>query len=568
MQIGESIAGYEIVGKMKPGGMASVYIGRRQGAAGFAKYVVIKVIHDHLVSDNNFVEMFLDEARITAYIEHPNVVHVHDLGEFDKHYFLVMEFVPGVTLAELLSILVQTKRRLINEIIAWIGIEIASGLHAAHEASDETGHKLGIVHRDVSPKNILIAYKGYIKIIDFGIAKAAGRITQTMGGLLKGTIRYMSPEQAKGQNLDARSDIYALGIVLWEMLAMRPLLAADSDLAMIDLARDPVITPPSEFTNIPQAFENVILKMMDPNPENRPSSCDEVCSQIRSSMPGALTISAPYVSQVIGYACEKKHDERSVVLDKNENEIFLGKPVTVVNPDEICGKWTTAIHEEKDTLNTSTSQEVLNPTVAAIPPDNIATSPQKAEQQDLSELRTPDQTLTDPNTISNYAQNAIRRLSKIPSKATFGQSKWVLGVIGFIAFLSLGLGIWPMIRNSPDKNNTSNTIPKQKKADTPVLQPQQKKADTPVLQPQQKKARSTAPADHRSERSAPETNQPSLQTNQPQSLQNNVSDAQKGNTFPSPATLPQKPVRVQKKKQKKRRKKKRKKDDVFIIDDW
>ena len=359
MRVGDTIAGYEIVAKLKAGGMAALYLGRRQGAAGFAKHVAIKVVHEHLAEDEGFVKMFLDEARITARIEHPNVVHVHDLGFANDHYFLVMEYVPSVSLTQLMRAVAKLGRRLSPEVATWIGMQIAAGLHAAHETTDDEGNPLHIVHRDVSPKNVLLAYKGYVKVIDFGIAKAAGRATKTTGGMLKGTFRYMSPEQARGRELDQRSDLYTLGIVLWEMLVMRRLFDADNDLALLDMVREPEVVAPGRLISLPPKLDKVVMKALSKNADDRPESCDDLRMMLASACPGALRVTAKQVAELIGASMADK-----INVDENPSVASaLGKPVTVQVPGDVLEKMT------------RTPEEILVDGAAALQPSPIVVTP-------------------------------------------------------------------------------------------------------------------------------------------------------------------------------------------------
>jgi eukaryotic-like serine/threonine-protein kinase len=191
-EVGEQVGDYQIVARLKSGGMATLFLGRRRGASGFAKHVAIKVIHPHLAEDPAFVRMFVDEALLSARIQHPNVVHVEELKRRDGKYFLVMEYVHGVALVQLLRTLGRKGRRLAPDLAVQIAARIADGLHAAHETRDPDGQTAGVVHRDVSPQNVLLAWAGHVKLIDFGVAKAHGRATHTIGGSLKGKVRYMS----------------------------------------------------------------------------------------------------------------------------------------------------------------------------------------------------------------------------------------------------------------------------------------------------------------------------------------------------------------------------------------
>jgi len=300
LRVGDEIAGYEIVAPLKAGGMAALYLGRRSGAAGFAKHVAIKVVHAHLANDESFVEMFLDEARLSARIEHPNCVHVHDLGEVEGMYFLVMEYVHGCALSQFMQVLAQRELKLSVPLAVTIAAKVAGGLHAAHELTDDAGEPLGVVHRDVSPQNVLVAYKGHVKLIDFGIAKARGRMQQTAAGLLKGKFRYMAPEQAMGKPVDRRTDVYALGVVLWELLTMRKLFDADNELALLDLVRNPRIPPPSSIApDVPPALDQVVLTALAADQNQRYATCMHFRKALQQVIPESLGIDAPQLSSLL-----------------------------------------------------------------------------------------------------------------------------------------------------------------------------------------------------------------------------------------------------------------------------
>ncbi|MFT5354489.1 MAG: serine/threonine protein kinase [Polyangiales bacterium] len=306
VRVGDNIAGYDIVAKMKSGGMAALYLGRRSRSGGFEKHVAIKVVHEHLSENEDFTVMFLDEARISASIEHPNVVHVHDLGTTDSgRDFLVMEYVPGVALSQVMRAFRQQQRRPTPAIATWIAMQVAAGLHAAHELTTEDGKLLGVVHRDVSPKNVLIAYKGYVKLIDFGIAKAADRIHHTQGALIKGTFRYMSPEQAHGTPLDRRTDIYALGIMLWELLTQQKLFDAPNDILLLDLVRNPKIPPPSSLApDVSPALDAIVMKALALDPNDRPATTAAFRAELAAAVPEALGVTQGEVAELIGLAME------------------------------------------------------------------------------------------------------------------------------------------------------------------------------------------------------------------------------------------------------------------------
>lgn len=299
LQTGQVIAGYEILKNVTAGGMASLYLGRRRGAAGFSKLVAIKVVHPHLAREDKFVRMFLDEARLAARIQHPAVVSVEELLEEQGTYLMVMEYIHGCSLFELIKRLAGERRRLSVELTAWIGATVADGLHAAHELRDNQNELLHVVHRDVSPQNILLSYSGHPKVIDFGIAKSRAQTDATKAGVLRGKIGYMSPEQANGQKLDRRTDVYALGVVLWECLTSRRLFRADNDMLQLDMVRAPKVVPPAEFAPVPQALSDVVMDALRPNPSMRIASakafrdrllqaCPEIAGVHSSDLAGLL----------------------------------------------------------------------------------------------------------------------------------------------------------------------------------------------------------------------------------------------------------------------------------------
>jgi serine/threonine protein kinase len=226
---GRLVGRYELIHRLGHGGMATVYLGRALGTAGFEKLVAVKVIHPHLASEPEFVEMFLDEARIAARIHHPHVVEILDLGREDDVFFMVMEYVEGDTLASIVRELRKTEERMPLPVVLQIVVDACEGLAAAHDLVDPDGAPYQLVHRDVSPHNLLVGLDGRVRVVDFGIMKAAGKRSTTLTGQLRGKLPYMSPEQAKGHSIDLRTDLFALGAVLWELCAGERLFAGETD---------------------------------------------------------------------------------------------------------------------------------------------------------------------------------------------------------------------------------------------------------------------------------------------------------------------------------------------------
>lgn len=284
---------YELLAKVRDGGMATLYLARRTGVSGFSRHVAIKVVHADLANDEQFRQMFLDEALLSSRIQHPNVVHVEELGQHGSAHFLVMEYVHGCSLSMLQRALLERRRRLAPAFAARIAMHVAEGLHAAHEARDERGRLLNVVHRDVTPENVLLAYAGHVKLIDFGIAKAFGRKHRTQDGLLKGKFRYMAPEQALGRPVDRRVDIYQLGIVLWEMLTLRRLFDAERDVDLLASVQRPRIAPPSSVVDrIPPALDAAVMCALDPDPRGRPADAESFARMLGQAMPEARDVDA------------------------------------------------------------------------------------------------------------------------------------------------------------------------------------------------------------------------------------------------------------------------------------
>lgn len=260
---------YELLRKIAAGGMGQVLLARK-GAEGFEKLVVIKRILPHLVEDEEFFTMFIDEAKITMRLDHPNIARINEFGVENGVHFIEMEYVSGEDVRRL-----DKRARLANTpmplgVIIRIIADAAAGLDFAHKAKDSKGVPLNLVHRDVSPQNVLVGFDGAVKLIDFGVAKAAGRAQHTATGILKGKFPYMSPEQADGQEMDGRSDVFALGVVLWELLTGKRLFKGENDLMTQRLVKACQVPPPSEVEpTVPKALDAVVLKALAKDPKDR-----------------------------------------------------------------------------------------------------------------------------------------------------------------------------------------------------------------------------------------------------------------------------------------------------------
>ena len=248
LPIGSDFGNYQIVRHIGGGGMAQIYLAKTSGLAGFEKFLALKVINPEYADEERFIQMLIDEAKITVGLSHVNIGQIFDLGQIDDIYYIAMEFVDGIDVLELVNGLYAQGERVPVEAVAFIGRQICNGLHYAHTRKDKGGKPLNMIHRDISPQNILVSRAGEVKIVDFGIAKAAGMSTKTQAGVIKGKVHYMAPEQAMGKKTDCRIDIFSTGIVMWEMLTSQMVYSGDNVRILLDKVRHrqhPRRPPPS-----------------------------------------------------------------------------------------------------------------------------------------------------------------------------------------------------------------------------------------------------------------------------------------------------------------------------------
>jgi serine/threonine-protein kinase len=281
---------YELYGEIASGGMATVHLGRLVGPAGFGRTVAIKRLHPHLAKEPEFVTMLTDEARVAGRIGHPNIVSTLDIVAADGEVFLVMEYVAGLTLSALMKRAAAQAERIPIGIVNTIMAGILHGLHAVHEARDENGKPLEVVHRDVSPQNIMVGVDGVARVLDFGIAKAAGRLHTTRDGQLKGKLGYMSPEQLGAGTVDRRTDIYAAAVVLWEVLAGERLFEGDDAAAVFGSVMQKRVAPPSEKNpEVPPEIDQAALRALEREPTRRFARARDMAMIIESTGPLART---------------------------------------------------------------------------------------------------------------------------------------------------------------------------------------------------------------------------------------------------------------------------------------
>ena len=282
----EKIGRYQLCFELASGGMASVYLARAEGAPGFQKLVALKRIHPHLADEKDYVEMFLDEARIASRITHANVCSVFDFGEAEGEYFIAMEYLVGEPLSRVQRRVVanadQRASALLPARMARVIAQACEGLHAAHELRDADGESLHVVHRDVSAENLFVTYDGATQVVDFGIAHARQRVHHTEAGQVKGTFPYMAPEQMTAAVVDRRVDVWALGAVLWELLTLRTLFLRDTDVNTMYAVLSGEIRPPSDYrSDVPPELDQIVLKALQRSPHERWQSAREMGKALR-----------------------------------------------------------------------------------------------------------------------------------------------------------------------------------------------------------------------------------------------------------------------------------------------
>ena len=273
---------YILLERVNVGGMAEVFKAKAFGVAGFERVMALKRILPSLVEDEEFIKMFIDEARIAVQLDHPNIVQIYELGKHGDHYYIAMEYLPSRDLRAILDKLRAAGQLMSIAQAAWVTQKTSEGLDYAHRRTDKNGDPLNIIHRDVSPQNVLLTFDGDTKVIDFGIAKAANRASKTQAGVLKGKFGYMSPEQVRGLPIDRRSDIFAVGVLLYEMLTGERLFIGESDFSTLERVRNAEVIPPTTFNKkISPELERVVLKSLAREPEDRYQWASELAEDLR-----------------------------------------------------------------------------------------------------------------------------------------------------------------------------------------------------------------------------------------------------------------------------------------------
>lgn len=321
-QVPKRFGKYSLLHRIAVGGMAEIFIARHTGMQGFSRKIVIKKIRPHLSKEQSFINMFLNEAKLAAQLSHSNIAQIYDLGRIEQSYFIAMEYVRGRDMRAVTNKAEKKKIPFPLEYALKVAADTCEGLFYAHRRTDDSGRPLNIVHRDVTPENIMVSFDGEVKILDFGIAKAENLATETKVGEIKGKLGYMSPEQIMGKSLDHRSDLFSLGVVLYEWLTGKKLFAAKHDVDVLRNVVEGKIYPPSYFRQeVPKAVEEIVMKALERNRQQRYQSAWEMQFDIRQFLsnhefnPSNIHLSN-FIRQI--FADDIRRDE--AILAKAEEE--------------------------------------------------------------------------------------------------------------------------------------------------------------------------------------------------------------------------------------------------------
>jgi serine/threonine protein kinase len=311
---------YLLLERVNVGGMAEVFKAKTFGVAGFERILAIKRILPNLVEDDEFIRMFIDEARIAVQLNHSNIVQIYELGKHGDHYYIAMEYVPSRDLRAILDRMRSNGQLMPITQAAHITKKVCEGLDYAHKKRDPSGNPMNIIHRDVSPQNILVGFEGEVKVIDFGIAKAANRASKTQAGVLKGKFGYMSPEQVRGLPTDRRSDIFAVGVLLYEMLTGERLFIGESDFSTLERVRNAEVTPPTNFNKkISPALEHLVLKTLAREVEDRYQWASELAEELEPFLTEDKQV---FTMKRLG-AVMKETYAAEIALERQKMEDFL-----------------------------------------------------------------------------------------------------------------------------------------------------------------------------------------------------------------------------------------------------
>ncbi|MCA9593912.1 MAG: protein kinase [Myxococcales bacterium] len=359
---GRVVGRYVLYDEIASGGMATIHLGCLMGQVGFARVVAIKKLHPHLAKDPEFVAMFLDEARVAAGVRHPNVVSTLDVVATDGELFLVMDYVEGDSLSRLLRAARRKNELLPPPLVSSVMTGVLYGLHAAHTAKDERGQSLSIVHRDVSPQNVLVGVDGVARVVDFGVAKASRRLMETEAGRMKGKFAYMAPEQVRQDTLDQRADVFAAGICAWEALTGKHLFSADDPGRTIAKLLESQVPPPSSMApDVSPELDAVVLRALERSPDARFQTAREMAIALEDAVP-------PWVARKVGEwvlaSVGPELEKRGKRLAELSSQTHARAPASLAAAQELIGRSSVA-PEPEDEAPTRVHEVSSHPSLSA-----------------------------------------------------------------------------------------------------------------------------------------------------------------------------------------------------------
>jgi len=465
---------YRVVEKLESGGMAEVFRAESEGLQGFRKQVAIKRVLPHLSSKKKFIQMFLDEARLSAQLSHSNCVQVFDIGVGDNAFFIVMEFVDGANLKSVIEALKKQNREFPVECAVYIALEICKGLAYAHELTDQQGVPLHIVHRDISPPNVLITKFGEIKIVDFGLAKANSQLEKSEPGIIKGKFSYLSPEAAMGQEVDARTDVFAVGIMLWELLAGQRLFLGDTDFQTVKKVQAAVVPSISQINrHVPAELERIINKSLARDPTQRYQTARELGLELSKFMfKFAVPVSTFDIARLVQGEVQSKAKQRAPqasIIDQLIAEALLeftslgedgkpaqggaGGPLSLGGPPKAAGGAgyvdVGALGEELSVPNRAVTDDAMR---ASLPPGltegNLAALEEEPSQRPAPAAAPVERPPPSAPPSAPRAQQVVRSPQPVPvvqpaPEAKKGGSGATIGVVvALLVVVAAGAAAW------------------------------------------------------------------------------------------------------------------------------
>ena len=434
---------YILLDRINVGGMAEVFRGKQVGVEGFARLVALKRILPNISADQDFIDMFIDEAKLAVQMHHANIVQIYDLGQAEGSYYIAMEYIPGVDLKTVWDRARRRNRLLPIAMSAYIMQRVAEGLDFAHRKRDDRGNDIGLVHRDVSPQNVLISFEGEVKVVDFGIAKAKNKVSKTQAGTLKGKFGYMSPEQVRGIELDNRSDIFAVGAVLYELIVGERLFLGESDFSTLEKVRNVEMVPPSQLNkSLSPQIERIVMKALQKNRDDRYRHTSEVSEDLQrylfeSNQPFQRTDLARYM---------KQHFKSEI--DKEYERLERYRDVSLANVPASPAQASSASEDIEITVDDPNAEEAYSKQAASRPASAMPAPSMPAPSM-------PAPSMPAPSMPAPTSMPAPVTMTPTPA-APPGLPGWAKGLIAGLSVLvviALSLVIWVVVFRGPSTQN-------------------------------------------------------------------------------------------------------------------